>query len=204
MKRNTIILLHGFNSAPGNKAKVIEQYLDQHQLQNEFSLIAPQLNVEPSKAIHQINDIINQYRQEKFKVYIIGTSLGGFYANYFRSKFFDDNIIVHPINPSWNPSQTLAQNIGQEIVNFKTNEKWVFKETYIDQLIDFECHVKDNLKNYKGKNYSLHLAKNDELLDFSQLFDYLNQYQVPYELYYYDTNHRFERMEDVLRVLLQQ
>lgn len=196
-KPNTIILLHGFNSAPGNKAKVIEEYLNEKQLQDEYLLITPQLDVEPRKAIDEISRLILQHKTGR--VYIIGTSLGGFYANYFRAKFLDDQVIVHAINASWNPSKTLLKNVGQELINFKTNEKWVFQREYIDQLIELENFVLAGLKNYVGKNYCLHLAKNDELLDFGGLLRYLNENQVAHEVFYYDTNHRFEKMEDMLK-----
>jgi hypothetical protein len=41
LKPNTITLSHGFNSAPENKAKAIENYLKEKQFQNDFQLIAP-------------------------------------------------------------------------------------------------------------------------------------------------------------------
>jgi uncharacterized protein len=196
LKPNTIILLHGFNSAPGNKAQVIEQYLQEKQLEDDYLLIAPQLPTEPLKAIREINQLIRQHKSGK--VYVMGTSLGGFYANYFRAKFKDEQVIVHSINPSWNPSSSLKTALNQELTNFKTNEKWVFQQEYIDQLKELENFVIENLKNFKGNNYFLHLAENDELLDFSGLLSYLQKEQVPHKIYHYDTNHRFEKMEEFL------
>jgi uncharacterized protein len=195
-KPYTIILLHGFNSAPGNKAQAIDQYLKEKQLQDDYLLIAPQLPTEPHKAIRKINQIIRQHETEK--VYVMGTSLGGFYANYFRAKFMDEKVIVHAINPSWNPSVTLKKALNQELTNFKTNEKWLFQQEYIDQLKEIENFVNENLKNYKGNNYFLHLAKHDELLDFSGLLSYFQKEQVPHKIYQYDTNHRFEKMREFL------
>lgn len=199
LKPNTIILLHGFNSAPGNKGQAIEEYLFEKQIEDDYLLIAPQLDVEPRKAIRQVNQLIRQHQTGK--VYVIGTSLGGFYANYFRAKFKDESVIVHAINPSWNPSQTLLQNLNKELENFKTHEKWIFKQEYLDQLTEFETFVEDGLKNYKGKYYSLHLANNDELLDFSGLLSYLQKEQVPHKIYHYDTNHRFEKMEELIKLI---
>jgi uncharacterized protein len=199
LKPNTIILLHGFNSAPGNKAQVIEQYLQEKQLEDDYLLIAPQLPTEPLKAIREINQLIRQHKSGK--VYVMGTSLGGFYANYFRAKFMDEHVIVHAINPSWNPSVTLKRALNQELTNFKTNEKWFFQQEYIDQLKDLEDFVIENLKNYKGDNYSLHLAENDELLDFSGLLSYLQKEQVAHKIYHYDTNHRFEKMEELIKLI---
>jgi predicted esterase YcpF (UPF0227 family) len=199
LKPNTIILLHGFNSAPGNKAEAIEQYLKEKQLEDDYLLIAAQLPTEPRKAIREINQIIRQHKTGK--VYVMGTSLGGFYANYFRAKFMDDQVIVHAINPSWEPSVTLKRAQYQELTNFKTNEKWFFKPEYIDQLKVMENFILENLKNYIGDSYFLHLAENDELLDFSGLLSYLQKEQVPHKIFHYNTNHRFEKMEELLKLI---
>lgn len=129
----------------------------------------------------------------------MGTSLGGFYANYFRAKFKDEQVIVYSINPSWNPSSSLKTALNQELTNFKTNEKWVFQQEYIDQLKELENFVIENLKNFKGNNYFLHLAENDELLDFDELLSFLDKENVQHELKYYNTNHRFEKFLDLLK-----
>ena len=195
-KPNTIILLHGFNSGPGNKEKVIAQYLAENNLQADFKLIAPQLDGEPRAAIRQINQLIRQHKTGK--MHIIGTSLGGFYANYFRAKFKDNSVVVHVINPSWNPSKSLLRAVNQEQENYKSKEKWFFKESYIEQLSGFENFISENLKKYRGKNYTIHLAESDELLSFEDFISYIEKYQVPNKFYNYNSNHRFEKMEELL------
>jgi predicted esterase YcpF (UPF0227 family) len=201
---NTIILLHGFNSAPGQKAEEITAFLKEHHLLDDYQLIAPQLSYEPQKAIRAINQLIRQHKSGK--VYVIGTSLGGFYANYFRAKFRDDeNVIVHAINPSWNPSSTMLRALNQELENYKTKEKWVFTSDYLAQLEDFETFIANHLKQYQGNNYSVHLANSDELLVFDEMFDYLKEHQVPKQLYHYDTDHRFGEIRKVMgRVLIKE
>jgi predicted esterase YcpF (UPF0227 family) len=197
---NTIILLHGFNSAPGQKAEEITAFLEEQHLLDDYQLIAPQLSYEPQKAIRAINQLIRQHKSGK--VYVIGTSLGGFYANYFRAKFRDDeNVIVHAINPSWNPSSTMLRALNQELENYKTKEKWVFTTEYLSQLIDFESFMSSNLKKYSGKNYFIHLANSDELLVFDEMLDYLKEHQVPQQLYHYDTDHRFGEIRKVLYIV---
>ena len=200
-KPNTIILLHGFNSGPGNKEKVIAQYLTENSLQEDYLLIAPQLDGEPRAAIRQINQLIRQHKTGE--VHIIGTSLGGFYANYFRAKFKDNSVVVHVINPSWNPSKSLLRAVNQEQENYKSKEKWFFKESYIEQLSGFENFISENLKKYRGKNYTIHLAESDELLSFEDFISYIEKYQVPNKFYNYNTNHRFEKMEEFLGNIFQ-
>jgi predicted esterase YcpF (UPF0227 family) len=197
LHHKTIILLHGFNSAPGQKAEEITAFLEEQHLLDDYQLIAPQLSYEPQKAIRAINQLIRQHKS--VKVYVIGTSLGGFYANYFRAKFRDDeNVIVHAINPSWTPSVSLKQYSNQELENFKTKEKWVFTSGYLVQLEDFETFITTHLKQFQGSNYSVHLANSDELLVFDEMLDYLKEHQVPHQLYHYDTDHRFGEIRKVM------
>jgi predicted esterase YcpF (UPF0227 family) len=200
LKPKTIILLHGFNSAPGKKAEEITAFLEEQNLLDEYELIAPQLSYVPQKAIREVNRLINQYKSGR--VYVIGTSLGGFYANYFRAKFYDEEkVVVHAINPSWNPSSSLLRALNQELENYKTNEKWVFTTEYLAQLIDFESFISCNLKKYSGKNYFVHLANSDELLVFHDMLDFFNEHQVPHQLYHYDTDHRFGEIRKVLHLV---
>lgn len=201
LKPNTIILLHGFNSAPGQKAAEITAFLEEHHLVNDYALIAPQLSSEPRAAIREINHLVRQNKTGK--VFIIGTSLGGFYANYFRAKFREDeNIVVHAINPSWSPSTSLKRHLNDELVNFKTNEKWRFTSEYLDQLEALESFVLEHIKHYRGSNYFLHLANSDKLLTFDPMLEYLTQHQVPHQLFHYDTDHRFGEIRKVMERMI--
>ena len=62
---NVIILLHGFNSAPGKKSKQIQEFLKENNLKNEYELIAPKLSGEPRSAIGEINRIIKEKTNEQ-------------------------------------------------------------------------------------------------------------------------------------------
>jgi hypothetical protein len=200
MKLNRIILLHGFNSGPGQKAEEINAYLKEYHLDADYELIAPQLSHEPKEAIDEINRLIEEHRTGT--IFVVGTSLGGFYTNYFRAKFRDERVVAHAINPSWRPTQTLlpAKDTVQE--NFKTGEKWIFTSEYMDQLEEFEHFVLTNLKNYKGNRYAIHLATEDELLNFDELRLYMEENEVNPDLYFYETDHRFGNIKEVMGRML--
>ena len=200
MKLNRIILLHGFNSGPGQKAEEINAYLKEYHLDADYELIAPQLSHEPKEAIDEINRLIEEHRTGT--IFVVGTSLGGFYTNYFRAKFRDERVVAHAINPSWRPTQTLlpAKDTVQE--NFKTGEKWKFTSKYMDQLEEFEHFVLTNLKNYKGNRYAIHLATEDELLNFDELRLYMEENEVNPDLYFYETDHRFGNIKEVMERML--
>ena len=200
MKQNRIILLHGFNSGPGQKAEEINAYLKEYHLDADYELIAPQLSHEPKEAIDEINRLIEEHQTGS--IFLVGTSLGGFYTNYFRAKFRNERVVAHAINPSWRPTQTLlpAKDTVQE--NFKTGEKWIFTSEYMDQLEEFEHFVLTNLKNYKGNRYAIHLATEDELLNFDELRLYMEENEVNPDLYFYETDHRFGNIKEVMARML--
>ena len=200
MKQNRIILLHGFNSGPGQKAEEINAYLKEYHLDADYELIAPQLSHEPKEAIDEINQLIEEHQTGS--IFVVGTSLGGFYTNYFRAKFRDERVVAHAINPSWRPTQTLlpAKDTVQE--NFKTGEKWIFTSEYMDQLEEFEHFVLTNLKNYKGNRYAIHLVTEDELLNFDELRLYMEENEVNPDLYFYETDHRFGNIKEVMARML--
>ena len=143
-------------------------------------------------------------QNSKRKVHLIGTSLGGFYANYFRAKFSEDFLDVHAINPSWEPSKSLADNKDKVLENFKTKEKWVFKEEYLLQLEELESFVKMNLNTPSLRNYYIHLSKSDEVLEFDAMLDFLEKQKIEYIKKEYDSDHRFRNIKEVMEHVIKQ
>lgn len=192
--QTTILLLHGFNSAPGNKEGIIKEWLAEKELGEKVIVIAPQLHYNPAEAIRQIGTIV----QENYgNIVVIGTSLGGFYANYIRAVNPSERIKVHSLNPSWSPAESLKNEVKQQR-NLKTNEDWYFEEAFLANLRVIEQKCKDSLKKYSGNHFTLHLAMQDELLKFDDLLAYLDANQVAHRLFHYDTNHRFEKVTEML------
>ena len=200
-KRNEkVIVIHGFNSGPGEKATFIDEWLKLNVLHTNYEIISPQLSTSPKLAFQQLSDLIEAYKNEK--VTVIGTSLGGFYALCLKAKFDSKKLSIHAINPAWLPSNYLQQFVGQEQINHKTNEKWIFSEQYFEEMKILEAFVVDNLKKCKNPKSMLHLAYNDEVLDFKELHNYIYENKnidLGYVERNYHTNHRFEEMEDLVR-----
>jgi hypothetical protein len=193
--KTTILLLHGFNSAPGNKEKIIKQWINDNELSNEIKVVAPQLNYNPNEAIKQIGKLI----QDNYgNLFVVGTSLGGFYANYIRAMNPSNTIKVHTINPSWSPSISLKKEVNQPQKNHKTEENWNFTGAFLNYLSSFEKKCKEELKNYNGNHFTLHLANSDELLSFEEMLEYLKVNNIPNKQFYYDTDHRFETVIEML------
>jgi len=199
--KKTIILLHGFNSGPGEKEQQVIAWLKKYNLADNYNVIAPLLHNNPIKAIKSVGYLILDNYGD---VTLIGTSLGGFYANYLRSCNPSANLKVHAINPSWNPSETLKRELGKTLVNFKTSSEWFIDEKYLNRLHSLQNEIVEKLKNYKGNNYTVHLAKKDELLNFDKMLSYLDENSVVNKKFEYDTNHRFEKIEELLNNIKEQ
>ena len=105
---------------------------------------------------------------------------------------------VHAINPSWEPSKSLADNKDKVLENFKTKEKWVFKEEYLSQLEELESFVKMNLNSPSLRNYYIHLSKSDEVLEFDTMLDFLEKQNIEYIKKEYDSDHRFRNIKEVM------
>ena len=118
--RTTILLFHGFNTAPENKQAIINKWLKDNNLLDRIDLIAPQLNYNPNEAIKQIGNIIQKLYGN---IIVIGTSLGGFYANYVRAINQTDQIKAHAINPIWSPSLTLKKEINKLTIKIDSVQK---------------------------------------------------------------------------------
>ena len=193
--KKTIILLHGFNSGPGEKEQQVIAWLQKNNVHKDYTVIAPQLDNNPIEALRVLGNLIQDNYGD---ITIIGTSLGGFYANYLRASNLSKFLKVHAINPSWNPSETLKREVGKVLVNFKTGIEWSIDEKYLNGIQHLQIEVEEKLKEYKGEDYTLHLATNDELLHFDEILYYLNTNGVTPNIFQYDTNHRFEKMEELL------
>lgn len=120
-----IIYLHGFNS-DGNGSTATS-------LKNNYKelIICPSYDYgNADKAYKQINSIVSESINHGDLV-IIGTSLGGFWANYFSEKY---NIKCILINPALTPDKSLIKFIGKN-KNFSNGK-----------IIDF---TKDDAEKYK-------------------------------------------------------
>ena len=69
---------------------------------------------------------------------------------------------------------------------------------YLNYLASFEKKCKEELKHYNGNHLTFHLANYDELLGFDEMLEYLKENKVPNKQFYYDTVHRFEKVDEML------
>ena len=134
-----IIYLHGFSSAAtSHKAILLQQQLSQ------YNFLVPEY---PSHQPDTSIDLLSVYIKKKSgehnneQVMLIGSSLGGFYAQYL-GVHLDVVTAAVLINPALQPQITLKPHIGQQ-TNMVTGETFIFRQQDFDELQRFEVPTND-------------------------------------------------------------
>jgi len=178
-KMGPILYLHGFNSGPGEKSialakefpgtKIITpQMKDNNVLDNSLMLI----------------DIVNS---EKPK-YIMGTSLGGFYALYLSTIFKDCFFFI--INPAFSPQESLKSLIGLNLENYVTGHQYQVSPNFIQELADLSAIIRKNFDTECLLNCDFYIGKQDEVLEYTEFVAFLQSFKYPYKLRYTENDHR--------------
>lgn len=160
MKKN-ILHIHGFNSSPLSlKAEQTREYLKRQFPSVNF--ICPQLAVTPDKAIAQLEKIIEADSVDT-QWYLIGSSLGGYFASYLSDKY---GYLAVLVNPAIKPYELLHDYIGEQ-VNPYTEEVYQVTEEHIQQLKAIEPTSPNNDEERKN-NYLVMVQTGDEVLNYQQ------------------------------------
>jgi len=153
-----IIYIHGFGgSGKGMKASILREDL------NKFHpTIAPTLSYLPDLAIDTLSQIIESLNKYE-DIYLIGSSLGGYFSIYLADKY---NFKAALINPSINPDETLREMKGYAL-NYGDLSKFEWNQGHIDMLNRYK------LKSIDPSRYLLLTQTGDELLDYKVGVEYL-------------------------------
>jgi len=172
-----IIYIHGFGgSGEGSKAKAFRDYFQ--CIGEEF--IAPSLSCVPELAVGTLQELIRSYRKE---VYLIGSSLGGYYASYLSHMGEVERVVL--INPATKPYETLRRALGRA-PNFYDGTTFEWNEDHLKILKRLQTHRVD-LEKFK-----VLLQKGDELLDYK---DALTKYEGAQVIVEEGGSHSFEGIE---------
>jgi len=178
-----IIYIHGFNSS-GQLGKAQEVA----EISPEEQVIAPDLPWQPEKAIALLEQLIQTHLDEQ--ILLIGSSLGGYYAQYLGWRF---GYLVVLINPALDPFPLLLGCVGEQ-TNYYTGEVYHLTEEALFSLRRFAVAPAD----MKAPVLVL-LDKGDELID----------YRIAEQAYrdfgtvkcFEGGSHRFEHLQDAKALL---
>lgn len=178
-----IIYLHGFNST-GNSAK--GQLLKDHL--PEIPVLTPTYHHDPETAIASLEQLVRQNLQQNQPLMLIGSSLGGYHAQYLAHRF---NLKVVLINPALMPLATLQDYLGEN-TNFYTGETYTLTQAHLDalQALDVPDPCAEPVPTL------LLLDKNDEVLDYRIA---ATRYQHCAEVVIFNGgDHQFQHMTEAL------
>ena len=152
-----IVYLHGFCSSPASwKSRLLAEEMAGRGLARHF--ICPQLPPVPNEAIASVSLLIES---APGKVTLVGSSLGGHYANHLAEKYALNAVLI---NPAAVDRLETAKFIGEH-QNFHTGERFTFTTTHAAQL-------KAQVSRPTPGRYWLLLEEGDEVLDWRQAADF--------------------------------
>lgn len=149
-----VIYLHGFNS---NANSITIEKLKE-KIPDLVSISYDYMNADI--AYQQINSLIEETLKTDPELLIAGTSLGGFWANYFAQKF---NLKCVIINPAFHPSVSLKKHVQSTPIKiYNSGEERIFTYENADDFKKYEVEIKSDISR------TIVLGKNDDIIDYRE------------------------------------
>jgi len=155
--RAVILYLHGFQSSPlSYKAQMLAGRMRELGLIHQY--ICPQLPASPRKSIELALQLMASHAPGE--VTLIGSSLGGYYANWLAEKTGCRAVLLNPVV---DPVQVkIPKGAAQEVMQV---QEWVkFIQSFKAEIIDLRA-----VPITQPGRYFLIAAKGDELLDWKKM-----------------------------------
>ncbi len=183
MNNTNIIYFHGFNSDKNSSTitKLRSRFPHLKSISYDY--------VNADKGYDLIHALIVKAIHENPEIILAGTSLGGFWANYFLQKF---NVKAVLINPSINPSVSLLKYVGQ-IKNFNSGEEKQFTPDDAARYKKYEMEI------IKGFFRVVVLGTNDETINYKKSEEV---FKGKGQIILTDEGHRiqdYERIADIIK-----
>jgi predicted esterase YcpF (UPF0227 family) len=189
MKKN-ILYIHGFNSSPQSlKAEQTRQYLAKNF--TDINFICPQLANTPAEAIKQLVLLIEKGPNTRW--YLIGSSLGGYFANYLAEKY---QCLAVLVNPAIRPYALLHDYMGEQ-VNPYTKEVYQVTSEHIQQLKSLE-KTAPTIDCQQKNSYLIMVQRGDEVLNYQ---DAVEKYQYCQLIVQEGGDHSFVHFDKCLPAL---
>ena len=182
----TILYFHGFaSSSDSDKARIIKSYIS--KVSKKINMITPDLSNNFKEANNQINKLIDENKKDYV---FMGSSLGGYYANFFGSI---NNSKVILINPAIPPLKGFEEYLGEN-QNYSTGEKFIVTKEDIKFLRSLEIKELNN-----QKNILVLLESGDEVLNFIETVKYFQGSNIDIT---FGGNHSYESVDTKLEKIV--
>lgn len=182
----TILYFHGFaSSSDSDKARIIKSYIS--KVSKKINMITPDLSNNFKEANNQINKLIDENKKDYV---FMGSSLGGYYANFFGSI---NNSKVILINPAIPPLKGFEEYLGEN-QNYSTGERFIVTKEDIKFLRSLEIKELNN-----QKNILVLLESGDEVLNFIETVKYFQGSNIDIT---FGGNHSYESVNTKLEKIV--
>ena len=163
MPSTLLVYLHGFRSSPRSSKAVMtgEAVKTLSNSLNPIEWYCPQLLASPKDSMDMVTTHIEGSKADRMVV--IGSSLGGFYANYLAEKYGCQAVAL---NPAVWAARELAPHVGM-MTSYDSDEPFDFRAEYIDELKALQVDAITD-----PQRYFLIAAKGDELLDWKEMVEF--------------------------------
>ena len=149
-----LIYLHGFRSSPSSKKA--QQLLHFCAHLPHIQLHVPDLNCTPNQVIAHLSQLIE--RLPPGQVALVGSSLGGFYANHLVAKYACPALLINPAMQPWQLFQDLFSIVQMPL---QITHDWTLDAAQLQQL----QHIAALPQQHADKILVL-LQQGDEVLDY--------------------------------------
>lgn len=158
-----ILYLHGFRSSPSStKAQMLAKEMTEQGLADAW--YCPQLPAGPQEAIDLCNNLISSAvgtsSNRDCAPVIIGSSLGGFYAQYLAQKWACRAVLLNPVIDA---ARDLAAHTGKQ-THYHSHEPFEFHDHYLQELAALNVGRPAQLENF-----FLMTTTGDEVLDWKEM-----------------------------------
>lgn len=154
---SAVVYLHGFLSSPLSfKAQQMKAWLKEQQ--PDLSFHCPQLTPYPAQTQAELKALMEFLSPEP--VWLIGSSLGGYWATWLAEHYNRPAVLV---NPSVEPWQFMPGFLGVDLKAYHTDDSYRLDARHIDEIRASDCTP---IK--RPENYWLMVQTGDETLDYRQ------------------------------------
>lgn len=155
-----LIYIHGFLSSPQSfKARQVDAWLGEHCPHIDY--YCPQLTPYPAQVQQQLEALVERLLPQP--VYLMGSSLGGYWCTYLAEKY---NLPAVLINPSVRPYEMMPEHLNTPLASYHSDAEYTLTAEHVKEIKSVEC-----ASITKPDNYWLMLQTGDEVLDYRQALE---------------------------------
>ena len=149
-----LLYIHGFLSSPLSfKAQQTQAWLAANHPEIDYH--CPQLSPYPAQTQRLLEDLVESLLPEP--VYLMGSSLGGFWATWLAEKY---NVRALLINPAVRPQEFMPKYVGIELKSYHTDDIYHLHTRHVDEIESVD------VQPCRLDNYWLLVQTGDETLDY--------------------------------------